>query len=85
LRQASVYRRPYTQRAGKKNPLAADPKQHIYAVTISCVSPNAQFHLLVDGCKLFGPFNKVKISPVKEVGTGRPFTMPFTTFFPLDV
>jgi len=67
-----------------RNVLLTDPKQHIYAATIFSAKPSQTFHVLVDGQK-FGPFNKVKISPVKEVGTNKLFTLPIQTFFPLDM
>jgi len=76
--------RTYQPKEGRRNVLLSDPKQHIYAVTISA-RPGLTFSVLCDGVK-FGPFSKIKISPIKETGTaGKPFMLPIQTFFPLDM
>jgi len=76
--------RTYTRAPTKKNFLLGDPKQHVHAADVSSVTSSGSFHILVDGQR-FGPYNRIRISPVLEEGTGRAFTFPIQTFFPLDI
>jgi len=72
----------FKPRANKKtNILANDTRQHVCTVEITAV-PDSKFDVLIDQ-QVFGPFSKVRITPMDK--DGKRVTFPVQTFFPLDL
>jgi len=66
----------------KRSTLLADAKQHTNYIEITSSLETGSFQLLIDG-QLFGPFYKIRISPI-ELG-GKRVVFPAAAFFPLSV
>jgi hypothetical protein len=66
----------------KKNVLVTDVRQHIHTVEITATPDQPKFDVMVDQ-QLFGPFYKVRISPMEK--DGKRVTFPVQTFFPLEL
>jgi len=68
--------------SSKKNTLMTDPRQHVGGVELVSGTDTPVIHALIDG-QLFGPYYKVRISPVEHGGAR--VTFPIQTFFPVEI